>query len=144
MLIPLENSRGKIIANNFNAISSTKSGQFRYFLVKSVSWGLTDMLMYVANGLVMADANPSAFIDLNQTQADEIILLHPTTRTYWLSTTEHSWQHLGLFHNVSRTLHNILSKFMYCRNFTCYENFKLNLCTCAQSNALGTSTNVQL
>ena len=100
MLSRPENSRSKIIGNNFNAISSTKSGQFRYFSVKSVSWGLTVMLMYVANGLVIADANPSAFIIFNHTQADAIILFHLTRGTYWPSIIEHSWQHLGLFHNV--------------------------------------------
>ena len=45
---------------------------------------------------------------------------------------------------VSRALQNILSKFVYCRNCTSYENFKLKLCTCAQSHALGTRTNFQL
>ena len=37
-----------------------------------------------------------------------------------------------------------LSKFVYCRNHTSYENFKLKLCTCAQSHALGTCTKFQL
>ena len=46
--------------------------------------------------------------------------------------------------NVSRALQNILSKFMYSRNCTSYENFKLKLCTCAQSIALGTRTKFQL
>ena len=33
---------------------------------------------------------------------------------------------------------------MYCTNSTCDENFKLKLCTCAQSPALGTRTNFQI
>ena len=33
---------------------------------------------------------------------------------------------------------------MYCRICTLYENFKLKLCTCAQSHALGTRTNFQI
>ena len=33
---------------------------------------------------------------------------------------------------------------MYCRNHTSHENFKLKLCTCAQSHALGTRTQFQL
>ena len=33
---------------------------------------------------------------------------------------------------------------MYCRNHTFYENFKLKLCTCAQSHALGTCTKFHL
>ena len=33
---------------------------------------------------------------------------------------------------------------MYSRNRTPYENFKLKLCTCAQSHPLGTHTNFQL
>ena len=37
-----------------------------------------------------------------------------------------------------------LSKFVYCRNTTCDENFKLKLCMCAQSHALGTRTKFQL
>ena len=39
----------------------------------------------------------------------------------------------GCFTNVSWALQNILSKFVYCRNRTSYENFKLRLCTFAQS-----------
>ena len=50
----------------------------------------------------------------------------------------------GCFTNVSRALQNILSKFVYCRSRTSYENFKLKLCTCAQSHALGTRTKFQL
>ena len=46
----------------------------------------------------------------------------------------------GCFTNVSRALQNILSKFVYRRNSACDQNFKLKLCTCAQSHALGTRT----
>ena len=35
-------------------------------------------------------------------------------------------------------------KFVYCRNSTSYDNFKLKLCMCAQSYAFGTRTNFQL
>ena len=49
----------------------------------------------------------------------------------------------GCFTNVSRALQYNLSKFVYCRNRTSYENFKLKLCTCAQSHALGTRTRFQ-
>ena len=42
------------------------------------------------------------------------------------------------------SLQNILSKFVYCKNHISYENFKLKLCTCAQSHALGTLTKFQL
>ena len=48
------------------------------------------------------------------------------------------------FTNVSRALQDILSKFVYCRNRTSYENFKLKLWTCAQSHALGTRAKFQL
>ena len=50
----------------------------------------------------------------------------------------------GCFTNVSQALQDILSKFVYCRNRTSYENFKLKLCTRAQSPALGTRTKFQL
>ena len=50
----------------------------------------------------------------------------------------------GCFTNVSRALQDILSKFLYCSNLASYENFKLKVCTCAQSHALGTCTNFQL
>ena len=46
--------------------------------------------------------------------------------------------------NVSRALQDIISKFVYYWNRTSYENFKLKLCTCAQSHALGTRTKFQL
>ena len=48
------------------------------------------------------------------------------------------------FTNVSWALQNILSKFVYCRNRNLYENFKLTLCTCARSMALGTRAKCQL
>ena len=47
------------------------------------------------------------------------------------------------FTNVSRALQDILLKFVYCRNRSSYENFKLKLCKCAQSMALGTRTKFQ-
>ena len=47
------------------------------------------------------------------------------------------------FTNVLRALQDILLKFVYCRNRSSYENFKLKLCTCAQSMALGTRTRFQ-
>ena len=46
----------------------------------------------------------------------------------------------GCFTNILRALQNILSKFVYRRNRTSYENFKLKLCISAQSHALGTHT----
>ena len=39
----------------------------------------------------------------------------------------------GCFTNVLRALQNILLKFLYCRNHSFYENFKLKIWTCAQS-----------
>ena len=33
---------------------------------------------------------------------------------------------------------------MYCRNRTSFENFKLKICSCAQSHSLGTRTKFQL
>ena len=50
----------------------------------------------------------------------------------------------GCFTNVLWALQNILLKFVYCRNRTSYENFKLKPCLCAQSHALGTRTKFQL
>ena len=50
----------------------------------------------------------------------------------------------GCFTNVSRALQNILLKFVCCRNHTSYQNFKLKLCACAKSHALGTRTQIQL
>ena len=55
-----------------------------------------------------------------------------------------SWRPGGCFTNVSQALQNTLLKFVYCRYHTSYENFKLKLCTCAQSHALGTCTKIQL
>ena len=50
----------------------------------------------------------------------------------------------GYFTNVSQALQIILLKFVYCRNRTSCENFKLELYTCTQSHALGTRTKFQL
>ena len=46
-----------------------------------------------------------------------------------LVLTSDGW---GCLINVSRALQDILSKFVYCRNPTSYENFTLKLCTCTQ------------
>ena len=54
------------------------------------------------------------------------------------------WCPGGCFTNSLRAPQDIFSKFAYCRNRTSYENFKLKLCTCAQSHALGTRTKFQL
>ena len=45
------------------------------------------------------------------------------------------------FHKLSQ---NILRKFVYWKKHPSYENFKLKLCMCAQSHALGTRTKFQL
>ena len=50
----------------------------------------------------------------------------------------------GCFTNVSRALQNNIAKIYNARNNIYAENFKLKLCTCAQSMALGTRTNFQL
>ena len=50
----------------------------------------------------------------------------------------------GCFTNISWAIQDILLKFVYCRNLRSYENYKLKLCTHAQSMALGTRTKFQL
>ena len=53
----------------------------------------------------------------------------------------------GCFTKVLPALQNILLKLMYCWNRTTYisyKNFKLKVCMCAQSHALGSHTNFQL
>ena len=49
----------------------------------------------------------------------------------------------GCFTDVSRTLQNNLAKIYNARNSIYAENFKLKICTCAQSMALGMRTNFQ-
>ena len=46
----------------------------------------------------------------------------------------------GWITNVSRSLYDILSKYVCCKNRTSDENFKLKLCARAQIHALGTRT----
>ena len=50
----------------------------------------------------------------------------------------------GCFSNVSQALKNNLSKIQNIRNHIYGDNFKLKLCACAQSIALGTRTKFQL
>ena len=50
----------------------------------------------------------------------------------------------GCFTNVSRALQKNLAKIYNARNHIYSENFKLKLCTCAQSMGLGTRTKFQL
>ena len=63
------------------------------------------------------------------------------SETSWHWTIHHSG---GCFTYVSQGLQNILSKFVYYRIHTSSENFKLKLCMCTQSHALGTHTKFQL
>ena len=51
---------------------------------------------------------------------------------------------VGCFTNVLRALQNNLPKIYNVRNNIYAENFKLKLCTCAQSIALATRTKFQL
>ena len=50
----------------------------------------------------------------------------------------------GCFTNFLLAFQDILLKFVCCRSHSSYENFKLKLCMCAQSKALGTHTKFQL
>ena len=50
----------------------------------------------------------------------------------------------GFITNVARALQNNLAKIYNARNHIYGENFKLKLCACAQSMALGTRTKFQL
>ena len=50
----------------------------------------------------------------------------------------------GCFTNVSQALQNNLAKIYNARNDIYGANFKLKLCTCAQSHVLGTHTKFQL
>ena len=58
-------------------------------------------------------------------------------------TQPHSVKSGGCFTNVSRTLQDTSLKMFFFRNRTSYENFKLKLCMCTQSHALGTHTKFQ-
>ena len=49
----------------------------------------------------------------------------------------------GCFTNISRALQNNLAKIYNVGNHIYVENFKLKLCTCAQSSAFGTCTKFQ-
>ena len=62
--------------------------------------------------------------------------------TVWRDFMNNSWTHSprGHFTNFSRALQNNLAKTYNARNHIYGENFKLKLCTCAQSHALGTRT----
>ena len=44
---------------------------------------------------------------------------------------------VGCFTKVSRALPNIISKFVYCRNRTSYENFKMKFCACTRKLCFG-------
>ena len=77
----------------------------------------------------------------------KVLQVTPTSLNYGTTLKLTIWLMMwpgGCFTNVSQALQNILSKSMYCRNCTSYGNFKLKLCTCAQSHALGTCTKFQL
>ena len=54
------------------------------------------------------------------------------------------WETGGCFTNVSRAVQNNISKIYNTRNRIHSDNFKLKLCTCAQSMALGKHTKFQL
>ena len=85
---------------------------------------------------------------------------HPFYHSYWHDITvsevylqvpnlQVSWRDLGgetggCFTNVSRALQRNLTKIHNAKNPIYVENFKLKLCTCVQSMALGTRTKFQL
>ena len=76
-----------------------------------------------------------------------IIQLGPITRPggRWTGLVYSPFQKPGgCFTNVSRALQNNLAKIHNTRNHIYDQNFKLKLCTCAQSMALGTRTKFQL
>ena len=56
----------------------------------------------------------------------------------------HLLQLQGLFHYCFASSPRYSLGFLYCRNRTSYENFKLKLCACAQRHALGTHTKFQI
>ena len=58
----------------------------------------------------------------------------------WNTTRRCGLMEPGCFTDISWALRDILSKFVYCRNRTSYNNFKLKLCM----GALGTCTKLQL
>ena len=61
-------------------------------------------------------------------------------RLFW---TADRWSE-GCFTNISRALHKNLVIIYNARNNIYCENFKLKLCTCAQSMALGTRTKLEI
>ena len=78
---------------------------------------------------------------------------YPTLSIPWLLMPWRFEEPGGCFTNVSRALQNNLAKIHNARNLAKIhnarnhiygENFKLKLCTCAQSMALGTHTKFQL
>ena len=67
-----------------------------------------------------------------------LLLFHVPIANRWVART--GWTR----GNVSQALRYILLKFVYCRNRSSYENFKLIFCTCTQSMGLVTCTKFQL
>ena len=57
------------------------------------------------------------------------------------SSSQHSIQ---LWRDARHKERPNLPIFVYCKNYSSCGNFKLKLCTCAQSHALGTRTKIQL
>ena len=79
-------------------------------------------------------SNLSNFVVIRVPIEGPMVLVHLQTE----------WCPWGCFTNVLQALQNILSKFMYSRIRTFYENFKFKLCMCTQSHAVGTHTKFQL
>ena len=82
-------------------------------------------------------------------------LIHVSKRGFWQHQepqhqqpsilTQFAWNHPGCcYTNVLRALQNNLAKINSARNSIYVENFKLKLCACAKSMALGTGTKFQL
>ena len=94
---------------------------------------------YLHNGISYTGKTVYSFIESAPWSA-----VHDRISVRNSSWTQISQNLVHCFTNVSRILQNILSKFVHCRNRTSYVNFKLKLCECAQSHALGTCTKFQL
>ena len=91
---------------------------------------------YSTKNLLSSSGNPS--------HNTVTIMGNTLVPTVLLAQQESDSKPRGCFTNVSRALQNNFAKIYNARNNIYAENFKLNLCTCAQSHALGTCTKFQL
>ena len=128
---------------NYDVHTSDIFGLYCYLVVADfpISFSVTSLAQGQSNDCPSASEVTLNIMDKCMTQINQ-----EHGRTIFIFYGQYCtsmWQIASVGVPGGASLFRKLSKIVYCRNRTFYENVKLKLCTCAQSMALGTHTKFQ-